>query len=682
MLERLGLERELSDLGIGNGGRWSPPQLPPQSAAFDLRGVNGARFEYEAARANAGPFAELSPSERKAIQYTTWLETGKPFGLSGATGNFDGYGVSFGALQWNIKAGSLQPLLRQFLQRFPERWEAIFGADAAEFRRILELGSSKQAIAAQQAYAVGTMNTRSTRKDPKSNKEKVVWKLRPEWSARFEALSREPGFQRIQVDKVREMLRRAADYCQKLGFVSERAFVLSFDATAWPGPYWYKKFEKTYRAKVAAAEALRGPLPEREKLGILADIFGAAASERWRANAHARKRAIVDGVKYKWIDVKALGVGDQPYTLSSGAGSHTTATASQPVTTGVGSNGRSSSASPAPTSSSGAPSNGAAHTNGTASSVFSALGAAVGTAMTAVLGSANDALLARIAPAHDFDPGRLATELFYARHPDRGRAPIAPGDKASIAEWWSLREGAVASWLERHRAKARPAGTELRPYAVVSRYGLRNVTKALRPAGVVVHTTSGGYARKARTSSRTALDMTLGYYVTGKEGFPHYVIHYDGTLFATQSEDRTAWHAGYGKGSVRGKVPNAWWSAAWGPRGFKHPLELLPNGASSPNQVHIGVELLADTSGWGFTDAQYATLARLVRDLSARWGFAVDQVPGRALLGHEDVNPWERTDGKGRPWDPGGHRTPATFDWGKVARLLGSSRDEEHEFAI
>ena len=83
------------------------------------------------------PAAHFSPVEFKALQITSTLETGKPLDFGGLAGNFDKQGLSFGLLQWNIKSGSLQPLLKDFIRLSPVKFAEIFGDHAESFRDLL-----------------------------------------------------------------------------------------------------------------------------------------------------------------------------------------------------------------------------------------------------------------------------------------------------------------------------------------------------------------------------------------------------------------------------------------------------------------------------------------------------------------------------------------------------------------
>lgn len=95
----------------------------------------------------------------------------------------------------------------------------------------------------------------------------------------------------------------------------------------------------------------------------------------------------------------------------------------------------------------------------------------------------------------------------------------------------------------------------------------------------------------------------------------HYVIRRDGTLVQYVPTDKRAWHAG----------PSCW------------------NGCERCNDFSIGVEL-EGADDVPFAEPQYATLARLTRDLQARYG-PLD------VAGHSDIAPGRKTDPG--PW----------FDW-------------------
>jgi N-acetyl-anhydromuramyl-L-alanine amidase AmpD len=111
--------------------------------------------------------------------------------------------------------------------------------------------------------------------------------------------------------------------------------------------------------------------------------------------------------------------------------------------------------------------------------------------------------------------------------------------------------------------------------------------------------------------------------IRGLEVSSHFLIQRDGTLTQFVSCDDRAWHAG---------------ASSW-------------RGRDNCNDYSVGIEL-EGLEGEHFEDAQYATLAELLRALA-------DRYPIAAVVGHEHV-------AAGRKHDPG-----AGFDWQRLASLLG-----------
>ena len=258
----------------------------------------------------------------------------------------------------------------------------------------------------------------------------------------------------------------------------------------------------------------------------------------------------------------------------------------------------------------------------------------------------------------------------------------APAGPARVSAAPALSSGTVSQGRAASFAIPSPRGFNLRG---------KKRSAGRKMFGIVVHTTGSGPATIAETDAEkraslgcaSAIDCALAIYATG-EGFPHYVIGYDGATYATCPEDHTAWHAGWtrqmgGRDRWRSWSAPAWWSRVWG--AGRTPIDLLPQGSFSPNSSHFGIELLGASRSATFTDAQYEALARLVVDIDQRHGLGIDRAPSPKLLGHEDLNPLP-TEQHGRAnarggWDPGAHRvdgTTPTFSWSKLWSLIERRR--------
>jgi hypothetical protein len=263
----------------------------------------------------------LTPAELKAVQITSTLETGKRGGFYGLSGNFDGYGVSFGLVNWNIGTGSLQPLLRDFAASEPARWKAAFGNDAGTFLALIT-PKGADAIKDQLRFAIEQMNTWRVVKG------KTTWSVKEPWATYFKRLSEDPAFQRIQVRYVRKLLDRARYFCEYFGLKSEMSFAFMFDAVSSHGPWWLEKRWKNgiqkrrelLRPRLVALESKhsKGSIPEKDVLLVIADVLAETSSARWRDNVKRRKRWFVTGQHPRARELEGLEPSpDVPYQTSA-----------------------------------------------------------------------------------------------------------------------------------------------------------------------------------------------------------------------------------------------------------------------------------------------------------------------------------------------------------------------------
>jgi len=261
----------------------------------------------------------LTPAQLKAVQITSTFETGKRGGFYGLSGNFDGYGISFGLVNWNIGSGSLQPLLRDFASEQPARWNAIFGSDAASFLAVIT-PKGNAATKAQLRFAIDEMNTSTVVKG------KPRWSVKEPWVTYFRKLSEDSAFQAIQVRYVRTLLDRGREFCQQYGLTSEMAYTFMFDAVSSHGMWWPTKKNRAalVQARLAALNILHGNgnVPEAEVLLAIAAVLAETSAERWRDNVRRRKEWFVTHKHPRAAELKGLEPrADVPYAASSSASS-------------------------------------------------------------------------------------------------------------------------------------------------------------------------------------------------------------------------------------------------------------------------------------------------------------------------------------------------------------------------
>jgi N-acetylmuramoyl-L-alanine amidase len=168
-----------------------------------------------------------------------------------------------------------------------------------------------------------------------------------------------------------------------------------------------------------------------------------------------------------------------------------------------------------------------------------------------------------------------------------------------------------------------------------------------RPTLIVIHYTEQDSVAQSLRTLRTRN--------SGGRVSAHYLIGDDGKLYQLVSDEHRAWHAGAG---------------SWGT-------------ISDVNSASIGIEL--DNNGREpFSEAQIATLLRLLDDLCTRHG-----IPRTHVIGHADMAPTRKIDpGALFPWQRlaaagfgvwptlDGPPAPDGFDPLQALRLLGYPMDD------
>lgn len=206
--------------------------------------------------------------------------------------------------------------------------------------------------------------------------------------------------------------------------------------------------------------------------------------------------------------------------------------------------------------------------------------------------------------------------------------------------------------MARPALRVRPTGTVVRGIdAAGYARGAHQVASPncdARPPGVdvclvVIHNISlppgrfgGDDVRRLFTNTLDTAAHPFFVSLAGVRVSAHFFVRRDGSLVQFVSCNARAWHAGV---------------SAW-------------HGRARCNDYSIGIEV-EGTDTEPYEAAQYRTVAGLLRALRRHY-------PLTAAVGHSDVAP-------GRKTDPG-----AAFDWGRLARLLGTRvlpRDREGRLA-
>src|SRR2546422_6327207 len=141
------------------------------------------------------------PLAYRCLALTGSFETGTapPDCFAGLSGDFDGQGLSFGVLQWNLGQGSLQPLLAEIDRTQPALTGRIFDTHYAEFQAMLRLDRDDQLLWAR------------------SIQDRATFRLVEPWAGMFKTLGRAPEFQSIETKYAQQLYQDATVLCGLYG---------------------------------------------------------------------------------------------------------------------------------------------------------------------------------------------------------------------------------------------------------------------------------------------------------------------------------------------------------------------------------------------------------------------------------------------------------------------------------
>ncbi|HTE90011.1 MAG TPA: peptidoglycan-binding domain-containing protein [Terriglobales bacterium] len=241
---------------------------------------------------------------RESVQFRCMALTGSfetdcsfPDCFSGLSGDFDGQGLSFGVLQWNLGQGTLQPLLQKLVSMHPDVMESVFGQNYAEFNAMLVAPKSKQL-----EWARSVQNLKRSVNEP--------------WRGHFKTLGRQQLFQDIQVQFATRLFNSATSLCKDFGLTSTRAAALMFDIKVQNG-----SISERIKSQITGDFGRINPVlsseeAEVERLRIIANRRAAAAKASWVEDVRARKLTIANGqgtVHGNFYDLKEqYGLGLEP----------------------------------------------------------------------------------------------------------------------------------------------------------------------------------------------------------------------------------------------------------------------------------------------------------------------------------------------------------------------------------
>ena len=215
----------------------------------------------------------------RCLALTGTFETGKgiPDCFAGISGDFDGQGISFGVLQWNFGQDSLQPLLKEMIEKHRDIIEGIFN----EYFPVLEtaLNSDKEEL---MEFA-------------RSIQHPVRHFIYEPWRGMFKSLGRTKEFQDIETKYAQNLYNRAVKLVEDYKLWSERAVALMFDIKTQNGSIRPITREQIFADYQNLSEDLTEAQLEVERMRIVANRRAEASNPRWIEDVRKRKLCIANG---------------------------------------------------------------------------------------------------------------------------------------------------------------------------------------------------------------------------------------------------------------------------------------------------------------------------------------------------------------------------------------------------
>jgi hypothetical protein len=229
--------------------------------------------------AEASPPGTAGDLASRCLALTGSFETGRPAPecFAAVAGDFDGQGMSFGALQWNFGQGTLQPLLRKMFSRHRDIAATIFGSDLETLERAVDSGRAECL-----AFAVSIQDQGG----------KTIFSA---WNRMFRVLGLTPQFQQIEIEGAASYYARAVRLCRDYGLRTERGRALMFDICVQNGSIPDRARTLILADFDKLGQALTPEKAEVERMRIVANRRAEASNPRFVEDVRRRKLCIAEG---------------------------------------------------------------------------------------------------------------------------------------------------------------------------------------------------------------------------------------------------------------------------------------------------------------------------------------------------------------------------------------------------
>ena len=232
---------------------------------------------------------DLKEAQKIAFFVTANFETGgKVVDYNGSIGNFDGQGISWGAMQWNLGQGSFQDILKRMKNEYPDKFKACFDDDDYNtFVKIIEKQAPYTTNDLAVTWSLGIQSD--------------GYELDTKWEAYFDELANVKEFQEIQyqyggaknhngakiiIDWLRNVVPSLTQYIQL------RSYVCLFDLVNQQG-----SISDSAKEGFASYWQKNPPVNQMELFKYLGKEYGlksSAENGKWRSDCISRRLGILD----------------------------------------------------------------------------------------------------------------------------------------------------------------------------------------------------------------------------------------------------------------------------------------------------------------------------------------------------------------------------------------------------
>ncbi|WP_088067493.1 hypothetical protein [Gottfriedia luciferensis] len=232
--------------------------------------------------------------KKMALEITSWYETSLPSsdGFGATSGNFDGAGLSFGALQENFGTNTLQPIMKNMITNHNDIVLKAFNGDMDSYNTFKDVMMNKS-IKEQIAWGESISNP--------NDKYQIV----EPWKTYFRKIGKSKECINEQIKASKWYFEQTDKYYKTFGLWTKRGYALMFDIFVQSGAISDKTKNLILSDfKKIDTKNLTKEQIETKKMNIIVNRRAEDVPKQWRATWKSRKSVIANG------SGKVVGYGD------------------------------------------------------------------------------------------------------------------------------------------------------------------------------------------------------------------------------------------------------------------------------------------------------------------------------------------------------------------------------------